>query len=213
MGFLMERRSPTKSYAAHVSLGDYIIMTQDVRKYPKVEKHFIPAIIAPDFQPVWNRQPPVVSDKPLRRMIRNRIRPFTPESEEVLRPKMTPTVVNPAANMRKVIDFALASLRESDKRYHCQVMFEMCERLAGCWNCSNSITPEQLYILYEIHAWACPKTGTKHSIRTPLSLEFKTHIWQGGRLAISNAIPVYNGNLPGEYHWVGLPEYSQALSA
>jgi hypothetical protein len=184
-------------------------MTQDTRKYPKVERHFYPALIKPDFAPVLNRQPPVVSDKPLRRMIRNQVKPFKPET---IAPKDTP-FVTPAANMRRVIDFALASLRESDKRYHCQVMFEMCERLAGCWNCSNHITPEQLYILYEIHAWACPKTGTKHSIRTPLSLEFKTHIWQGGRLAISNAIPVYNGNLPGEYHWIGLPEYRQALAA
>jgi len=191
-------------------------MAQDERKnlkFPIIVKHYSkPAeTIAPDNVGNWNYQPPVISDKPMRRLIREQVKPFKLEQK----PEMNPHGVssNPAANMRKVIDFALASLRESDKRYHCQVMFEMCERLALCWNCSNHITPEQLYVLYEIHAWACPKTGTKHSIRTPLSLEFKTHIWQGGRLAISNAIPVYNGNLPGEYHWVGLPEYHQAIAA
>jgi hypothetical protein len=180
--------------------------SKNVDKYPIIVRKFSKPTEtpSPDFVGNWRYDAPVVSDKPMRRMIRNQVKPFAPAA-------IAP--VTPATNMRRVIDFALASLRESDKRYHCQVMFEMCERLAGCWNCSNHITPEQLYILYEIHAWACPKTGTKHSIRTPLSLEFKTHIWQGGRLAISNAIPVYNGNLPGEYHWIGLPEYRQALAA
>lgn len=183
-------------------------MTQDERKYPKIEKHFIPAIIEPDFAPVFNRQPPVVDDAYYSRLIRDNVRPFNP-----VNPETNPSQANPAANMRKVIDFALASLKESDKRYHCQVMFEMCERLANCWNATNHITPDALYVLYEIHAWACPKTGTKHSFKTPLSLEFKTHIWQGGKLSIANAIPVYNGNLPGEFHWIPTPEFVRALAA
>lgn len=204
----MERRNPRKeSRRPCPYIRDYITMTQDERKHkkfsnPQVTNNIIEV-------PNWNYQPVTIDhNRHYKEVVRKQIIPFQPEQDT---PKVEST--DSIGNMRKVIDFALASLRESDKRYHCQVMFEMCERLALCWNCSNHITPEQLYILYEIHAWQCPKTGTKHSIRTPLSLEFKTHIWQGGKLAISNAIPVFNGNLPGEFHWIAKPDYLQAIAA
>jgi hypothetical protein len=186
-------------------------MTQDTRKYPKIERHFIPAIIAP-IEGSYNHQPPVSrrDHKAVSRRIRSQVRPFAPAAD--IPSETKEKFVSPAANMRKIIDFSMASLHESDKRWHCSVMAEMCERLASCWNCTNKITPEQLYVLYEIHAWACPKTGTKHSIRTPLSIEFLTHVWQGGKLEISNVRPVYNGFLPGQYRWVQ-PTYIEAIAA
>src|SRR5215207_8225563 len=102
MGFLMERRSPTKSYAAHVSLGDYTIMTQDERKNSKfiqIVKHYSkPATIAPDFVGNWNHQPPMCKheDKALARRIRSQVKPF---AQGPTGPELNPTGVNPAANM------------------------------------------------------------------------------------------------------------------
>lgn len=188
-------------------------MTQDERKrqakYPKVHKHFVKEVLeTPEFVPNWNYQPRIPhNDKPLKRIIRNQIKPFVPATD-------IPAVVdNPAANLRKVIDFAVASLAESDKRWHCEVQHEMLNRLAYCWNVANHITPAELRFMYDYFQWTCPKTGTKHSIRTPLSIEFKTHIWQGGVMKIANVRPIYNGNLPGEFHWIGKPDYLQVIAA
>lgn len=184
-------------------------MTQDTHKnkakYPKVHKHFVKEVLeTPEFAPNWNYTPRIPhNDKPLKRIIRNQIKPFVPAT----------VVPDGTANLRKVIDFALASLAESDKQWHCQVMWEMCERLANCWNCTNHITKQELRFMYDYFQWTCPKTGTKHSIRTPLSIEFKTHVWQGGVMRIANTRPVYNGNLPGEFHWIGKPDYLQVIAA
>lgn len=186
-------------------------MTQDERKrpkFPQVHKHFT-KVIEPEFTPNWNYQPR--EDKRdnhrLTRLIRSQIKPFQPEQK----PEMSPQGLN--SNLRKVIDFSLASLTESSKRHHCRVLAGMCQRIADCRNATNTITEEQLYVLFEIHAWQCPKTGVKHSIRTPLSIEFKQPIWQGGRVAISNCLPVFNGCLPGEYHFIPAPDYLQVMVA
>lgn len=177
-------------------------LNKKAMKYPKVSHHFRKVEDNCDNAPVpnWNYQPRIpTNDKPLQRLIRKQVKPFTPELVEKI------SISEPIANMRRIIDFSLASLRESDKRYHCQIMANLCQRLGVYWNCTNYISAEALYHLYEHYSWQCPVTKIRHSFKTPLSLEFLVRIWQGGSLTISNVIPRYTGDAPGEWTFTYQP--------
>lgn len=198
---------PIKSHAACIpTMKDIHIMNdwnKKSQKYPQVLKHYSRII-----QPVneiarnWNYQPPMVDNAYYRDLIRDRVQPFQPEQVT----PFTPSIVEkPIATPQKVIDFALASLTEAQKREHAATMFEMCKRLAYCWNRAIDINlnPDGLYYLFESYRWQCPSTGVTHSWRTPLSIEFIVHPFAGGRIALFNIRPRYNGLLPGEFRWRG----------
>lgn len=134
-----------------------------------------------------------------RAIIRSKITPFHRPADWT-RPHITrPT------QRRKIINLATASLSEADKWFHCRVMYEMILKLSVCWNCPVDyfVSVDSIFYLYASCDWTCPRTGVQHSTHTPLSIEFCTPVWRGGRLALSNMRPVYNGFLPGEYRWTG----------
>ena len=151
----------------------------------------------------FNSTPRIRDDKPIRAIIRSQIKPFHPET---VAPETTPLAT--IGNSLKYIDFQSAIIPESEKRYHCAVMFDTLNRLACCWNTVNHITEEMLYTVYEMYCWTCPVTGVKHSVDrpyTPLSVEFLRPVHQHGRMVVSNIRPIfYSGWFRGEYRWAGM---------
>jgi hypothetical protein len=176
----------------------------------------------------WNCTPSCVDDSHYRAIIRDKVRPFTPRlvtsgiSPKQIKPFQPPQPVAPKVtplesigNRNKVIDFALATITEAEKRQFIHTMMELCERLSACWNTPvYDVNEAALMALFNHYSWRCPVTQKVHSHRFPLTIEFLCPVWQGGKIQLSNMRPRFMGWLPGEYRWHSKPSLAElALSA
>lgn len=185
-------------------------LSKKSQKFIQIVKHYTRPVPAAQENGNWNYTPSCVDNSHYREIIRRKVRPFTPQP---VAPKVVP--VTPAANHPKLIDFALASLTEAHKREHAATMHDMIKRLSSCWNraIDHNLNADGLYYLFESYRWQCPVTGVTHSWRTPLSIEFIVHPFAGGRIALFNIRPRYNGLLPGEYRWRGKPSLAELAAS
>jgi hypothetical protein len=116
-------------------------------------------------------------------------------------------------NYRHIIDFQAASLTESAKRHHICVMLDMVHKLASCWNTLvYDVNEASLLALFAHYNWQCPVSGKYHTWRYPLTIEFLTPVWLGGKIQLSNMRPRYTGWLPGEYNWLSKPTLSEMVA-